>query len=60
MLLKNRQRMMLDPDSGMLDNHAVRVSNLNLSYEFVWHTKPGTGNRREHNAHPDQMRSRLT
>jgi len=31
MLLKSQQRMKLDPDSGMLDNHAVLVSNLKIS-----------------------------
>ena len=60
MLLKSQQRMKLDPDSAMLDNRAVLVSNLNFSYEFVRHVRPSIGNRREYFAHLDQMRSRLT
>ncbi|MCH7984056.1 MAG: hypothetical protein J4O01_09480 [Chloroflexi bacterium] len=50
----------LDPDSAMLDNRAVLVSNLNFSYEFVRHVRHNIRNRREHIAHLDQMRSRLT
>lgn len=60
MLLKSQQRMKLDPDSAMLDNRAVLVSNLNFSYEFVRHVRHNIRNRREHIAHLDQMRSRLT
>lgn len=60
MLLNRQQRTKLDLDSGVLDNHAVLVSNLELSYEFVRHVGPNIRSRREHIAHLDQMRSRLT